>query len=100
MSNIQTLIIYAQLFGVSPIHIENDMNEHLLVVDIKKKFLDKLIEIKKDYSNLKIEDLHMVYMGTECKDNRYIKECYNYSREREILMNIYPKKSINLYKKK
>ena len=39
MSNIQTLIIYAQFFGVSPIHIENNLSENLKVVDIKKKFL-------------------------------------------------------------
>lgn len=85
----QTLIIYAQMFGVNTINIENDVNEHLLVSDIKKKFLTKLIEIKKEYENLKIENLHMVYMGKECKDDRLIEDYYNYSRE--ILLNIYPK---------
>jgi len=34
----QTLIIYAQLFGIKLIHIENDINKHLLVSDIKKNF--------------------------------------------------------------
>jgi len=90
MSNIQTLIIYAQFFGVSPIHIENNLSENLKVVDIKKKFLDKLIELKKDYEHLKIENLHLVYMGNECKDEKYIIDCYNFSRE--ILLNMYPKK--------
>jgi len=85
----QTLIIYAQLFGVKPIHIENDVNEHLLVRDIKKKFLEKIIEINKEYENLKLENLHMVYMGKECKDDIFIEDYYIYNRE--ILLNMYPK---------
>ena len=56
----------------------------------KKKFLDKLIELKKDYEYLKIENLHLVYMGNECKDEKYINNCYNFSKE--ILLNMYPKK--------
>jgi len=85
----QTFIIYALPFGVKPIHIEKNGDDYFLVSDIKKKFLEKLIEIKKEFENLNIDKLCLIYMGTQCKDDDSINTYCNYNKE--ILMNMYLK---------
>jgi hypothetical protein len=85
----QTFIVYAQQFGVKPIHIEKNEDDCFLVSDIKNKFLDKLIEINKEFKKINIDQLRLIYMGTECKDDESINKYCNYNKE--ILINMYLK---------